>query len=155
VCKKCGLIGVGVFFLLTMGPERSITFVGAAMGTPGPLAEQLYPGEARRKFICTVVFCQKHLEELEACQRPFKNYLKESESPQSIQDFVNNAQSEEAQHMVRVMICVFSLFPIKRNGWCIFESVVRVLKLDFAEFIKKLKAFARNYLKKKANTAFL
>jgi hypothetical protein len=138
------------------GPGKKHHFCWRCNGySSGPLAEQLYPGEARRKFICTVVFCQKHLEELEACQRPFKNYLKESESPQSIQDFVNNAQSEEAQHMVRVMICVFSLFPIKRNGWCIFESVVRVLKLDFAEFIKKLKAFARNYLKKKANTAFL
>jgi hypothetical protein len=68
-----------------------------------------------------------------------KNYLKERESPRSIQDFVKNAQSEEMQHMVRIFSdveYVFSLLPVKRNGWCIFESVVSSLRLDFADFVK-------------------
>jgi hypothetical protein len=53
----------------------------------GPLAEQLYPGGVRRKRICTVVFCQKHLEELDDCQRPFKNYLQSAKEGDSSQVF--------------------------------------------------------------------
>jgi hypothetical protein len=158
-CNKCGLVGLCVF-LACDGPGKKHYFCWQCNGySAAPPPELVYPG-ARENSICTVVFCKKHVEELEDCQVPYKSHVqrKNDQQPLSIQDFVNRVQADEAQHIVRIFSadeCEYSLMPIKRNGWCIFESVVAILKLDLAEFVKKMKKFAGDYFKEEANTAFL
>jgi hypothetical protein len=66
-CKKCGLVGLFVF-LTCDGPGKNHYFCWRCSGySSASLTEQWYPG-VRKKLICIVVFCQKHLKELEACQ---------------------------------------------------------------------------------------
>jgi hypothetical protein len=154
-CSKCGLTGSGIF-LACDGPGKNHYFCWRCNGySTAPPAELMYPG-AKEKSICTVVFCKRHLE-LEACLVPYKSHVqrKNDQQPVSIQDFVNLVQAEEAQHIVRIFYeNEYSLVPIKRNGWCIFESVVAILKLDLAKFVKNMKLFAQDYLKEETNTAF-
>ena len=108
------------------GPGKKHYFCWRCNGySSAPLDEVLYP-EANVQIV-TYVFCSEHLEELEACQRPYEDYLKQVEgNPQTIQDFVNTVQ--EARNMVRVFSdAEYSLLPMKPNGWCIFTCVARAL----------------------------
>jgi hypothetical protein len=146
-CDDCGLVGGVVFLSCDAGKQHF--FCWRCNGySSAPLDKVTYPGSEIR--ISTYVFCREHLDELESCQRPYKEYLKlAGENAQSIQDFVNAVQAEEARHMARIFSAEFALVPVKPNGWCMFSCVALAVRAELAEVVGRMKKFAPSYFRRK------